>query len=179
MERIDTSKWKEFVIGDFFDVFKGTRLTKANMIEGGIKFVGSSAINNGETARISNDEHLHPANTITVCYNGSVGETFYQDEVFWASDDVNVLYPKFAMNKYVALFICPIIKNVGQKYAFVDKWKQEDMKNTKIKLPVATDGKPDWEYMENYMKTEFQIAEKHLRALQDFAQESPSAPESF
>ena len=149
---IDVNDWGKFKIDDIFNVVKGTRLTKANMKEGIIKFVGASAMNNGETHRIANDDHLHSANTITVCYNGSVGETFYQDEKFWASDDVNVLYPRFNMTKYMAFFVCPIIKSVGQKYAFIDKWKQEDMKNETIKLPITSTGEPDWQYMENYMR---------------------------
>lgn len=45
-------------------------------------------MNNGCTAMVGNTENMHPANTITVCYNGSVGETFYQDRPFLASDDV-------------------------------------------------------------------------------------------
>jgi hypothetical protein len=162
---IDVSGWGEFSIKDIFNVVKGTRLTKANMKEGNIKFIGSSAMNNGETQRIGNSGHLHPANTITVCYNGSIGETFYQDEPFWASDDVNVLYPKFELNKYIAFFICPIIKTVGQKYAFVDKWKQEDMKETIIKLPITSSGEPDWNYMESYMKSIMKETENNLAIL--------------
>ncbi|MBO7720465.1 restriction endonuclease subunit S [Candidatus Saccharibacteria bacterium] len=162
---IDVSRWGEFRIGDVFDVIKGSRLTKADMRDGVIKFIGSSAINNGETHRIANDEKIHPANTITVCYNGSVGETFYQDERFWASDDVNVLYPKFNMTKLVAMFICPIIKSIGQKYAFIDKWKQEDMKNDIIKLPTTSTGEPDWQYMEKYMKGQFEKSELVIKEL--------------
>ena len=90
---------------------------------------------------------------ITVCYNGSVGETFYQEEPFWASDDVNVLYPRFNLNKKIAMFLCPIIKTVGQKYVFIDKWKKEDMEKDKIKLPVDANGYPDFSYMENYIET--------------------------
>ena len=162
---IDVSGWGEFSIKDIFNVVKGTRLTKANMKEGNIKFIGSSAMNNGETQRIGNSGHLHPANTITVCYNGSIGETFYQDEPFWASDDVNVLYPKIELNKYIAFFICPIIKTVGQKYAFVDKWKQEDMKDAIIKLPITSSGEPDWDYMESYMKAVMDESENNLAIL--------------
>ena len=163
---IDVSGWGEFRIEDIFDVVKGTRLTKADMKDGTIKFVGSSAMNNGETHRIANNEKLHPANTITVCYNGSVGETFYQDEPFWASDDVNVLYPKFNMTKLMAMFVCPIIKSVGQKYAFIDKWKQEDMKNEIIKLPVTSTGEPDWQYMEDYMRNIMNKSEQIISDLQ-------------
>lgn len=159
---IDVSGWGKFRVGDLFDVVKGTRLTKADMKDGTIKFVGSSAMNNGETHRIANNEKLHPANTITVCYNGSVGETFYQDESFWASDDVNVLYPKFDMTKLIAMFICPIIKSVGKKYAFIDKWKQENMKNEIIRLPITSTGEPYWQYMEDYMRSIMSKSEKTI-----------------
>ena len=162
MVRIDTSGWKSFQIGDLFDVRKGTRLTKANMKPGEIRFIGSSAMNNGLTAMISNSENIHPANTLTVCYNGSVGETFYQDEPFWASDDVNVLYPKFEMNMYIGMFIAPIIKAVSTRFNFVDKWKQEVMTVSEIKLPAASDGQPDYAYMDQYMREVIKESEASL-----------------
>ncbi len=135
-----------------FEIVKGKRLTKADMKLGSINYIGATAFNNGITAKIANDEHIHPAGTITVCYNGSVGQTFYQAEPFWATDDVNVLYPKFKMNQQIAFFIMPIIQNIGQKYAFVDKWTKNKMEDTKIPLPVKTNGKPDFDFMENYMR---------------------------
>ena len=152
MAKIDTSGWKEFELGKLFKIVKGTRLTKADMRLGKNRFIGSSAMNNGLTAQIANDEKLHPANTITVCYNGSVGETFYQDEPFWASDDVNVLYPRFEMNRNIGLFIAPLIRSVGQKYAFIDKWRMEVMEKDCIKLPVDPEGNPDWDYMDSFME---------------------------
>lgn len=79
-QAVDVSEWCEFTIGHLFTVIKGTRLTKAHMTPGDIRFIGSSAMNNGCTATVGNTENMHPANTITVCYNGSVGETFYQDQ---------------------------------------------------------------------------------------------------
>lgn len=162
---VDVSEWKEFHIGELFDVVKGTRLTKANMIPGDIRFIGSSAMNNGCTAMVGNTENMHPANTITVCYNGSVGETFYQDQPFLASDDVNVLYPKFNMTKEIALFIAPLIKSVSARYNYVDKWKQEDMIADVIKLPVDASGKPDWAYMDAYMQGVMQKSELCINRL--------------
>lgn len=151
MSKIDTSTWEYFPINDLFTVTKGTRLTKANMRDGDIRFIGASSVNNGITAYISNNEHLHPENTITITYNGSVGEAFYQDETFWASDDVNVLYPKFQLNRNIAMFLIPLLKKAGQKYAFIDKWKKEDMEKDCIKLPVDDYHKPNFKYMENYI----------------------------
>lgn len=166
MTKIDTSKWKPFAIGSIFDVVKGTRLTKANMVPGTTRFIGSSAMNNGCTAMVGNTENVHPANTLTVCYNGSVGETFYQDEPFLASDDVNVLYPKFDMSRNIALFIIPLIKAISKKYNYIDKWKREVMISNKISLPVDSNGEPDWAYMDSYMSEVMRGTESDLEALQ-------------
>ena len=165
MTKIDISEWKPFAIGNIFDVIKGTRLTKAHMKSGDIRFIGSSSMNNGCTSLVGNTENMHPANTITVCYNGSVGETFYQDEPFLASDDVNVLYPKFNMNRNIALFIAPLIKAISARYNYVDKWKQDVMVADEIMLPVDINGEPDWAYMDEYMSAvmcETKICLEHL-----------------
>lgn len=152
MKQVNTTYWKVFRIDELFDVVKGKRLTKADMVEGKTNYIGATAFNNGITAKIGNSEYIHPAGTITVCYNGSIGQTFYQEEPFWATDDVNVLYPKFTNSKHIALFICPIIYKVSLNYAYVDKWTAEKMRSSKIKLPSTPDGLPDWKYMEEYMR---------------------------
>lgn len=152
---IDTSEWKEFPIGGesgLFDVVKGTRLTKADMIEGDINFISASSFNNGIAAHVGNTEHIHPGNLLTVSYNGSdIGRTFYQADPFWASDDVNVLYPRFAMTEHIALFLAPLIKEAGSSHMYKDKWLQTDMMAAKILLPISHDGRPDWNYMDAYM----------------------------
>jgi len=152
MKQVNTTYWKVFRVDELFDVVKGKRLTKADMVKGKTNYIGATAFNNGITAKIGNSEYIHPAGTITVCYNGSIGQTFYQEEPFWATDDVNVLYPKFTISKHIALFICPIIYKVSLNYAYVDKWTAEKMRSSKIKLPSTPDGSPDWKYMEEYMR---------------------------
>ena len=67
MTKIDISEWKPFAIGNIFDVIKGTRLTKAHMKSGDIRFIGSSSMNNGCTSLVGNTENMHSENTITVC----------------------------------------------------------------------------------------------------------------
>lgn len=151
-KKVDTREWASFALGALFNIVKGKRLTKAEMKSGETPFIGSSALNNGCTAMIGNDKNQHPENTITVCYNGSVGETFYQNKPYIASDDVNVLYPKFTMNRQIALFIVPMIKGISSRYDYIDKWKKEAMETDKIYLPVDKTGQPDWAYMEEYMR---------------------------
>lgn len=152
MKKIDIKDWQPFTLERLFDIVKGSRLTKADMKEGNIRYIGATAFNNGITNYIGNNEETHPAGTLTVCYNGSIGQTYYQDKEFWATDDVNVLYPKFSMNKYIALFLAPLIRSVGRNYAYTDKWKIEDMKSSIIYLPVDEQNQPNWGYIEQYMR---------------------------
>ncbi len=149
---LQVSQWKEYKLGALFDIQKGKRLTKADMIEGTDNYLGAIDNNNGVRQKISADKLWQP-NCITVNYNGSVGEAFYQSEPFWASDDVNVLYPKgWELNKYIGLFIATVIKAERPKYNYGRKWKKEIMKKSVIKLPTKN-GEPDWTYMENYIKS--------------------------
>ena len=120
------------------------------MIKGEIPFIGSSASNNGCTAYIDNNERLHSKNVITVCYNGSVGETFYQDKEFWASDDVNVLYPKFNLNDNNSMYFMTLIKKLKSKYDYSRKWTMELMKEDKIMLPVINES-VDLEYISKFI----------------------------
>lgn len=103
--------WREYKLSELFDFEKGKRLTKMDMIQGKINFLGAISDNNGVREKIETDIYWKP-NCITVNYNGSVGEAFYQEKPFWASDDVNVLYPKstWKMNKFIALFIITLLR---------------------------------------------------------------------
>ena len=154
---LNTNEWKGFRMGGkdsiLFTITKGSRLTKADQRDGRINYVGASAFNNGITNHIGNDDELCEAGTISVCYNGSIGEAFYQDEPYWATDDVNVLKPKFKLTPYIAIFIATVIKNESIKYAFNNKWTKELMEQSEIVLPAKADGTPDFDFMEHYIKS--------------------------
>ena len=150
---LDKIEWKTFKINELFSIQKGQRLTKAAQKTGDINYVGASAFNNGVTNHIGNTENLNIPNTISVCYNGSIGEAFYQEEAFWATDDVNVLTPKFTINRYIALFLCTVIKNESKRYTFNNKWTKDIMEKSMIPLPVTKDDKPDFAFMEKYISS--------------------------
>ncbi len=149
---LTSSAWQWFKLEDLFEIKKGKRLTKADMKRGNIPFIGSIDSNNGYREYIG-QKPIHDGNTITVNYNGSVAEAFYQPKPFWASDDVNVLYPKFTMNKFIALFIVSLIRLEKYRFNYGRKWHVERMNISTIKLPVTENEKPDYQFMEQYIKT--------------------------
>lgn len=161
MSKIDTSNWKPFRLGGrdgIFIIHKGNRLTKSNMKNGDVPYIGASAKNNGITAWVGNLENQISGKKITVAYNGSVGASYWQEENFLASDDVNfceantTAYPTFHLTKRVALFLCTIIRTMGEKYSYTDKWTKEAMEDSIIYLPVNEANLPDWEYMATFIK---------------------------
>jgi len=150
---IKIDAWREFLLGDLFTFHKGCRLTKQDMVDGQVNFIGAISENNGIRQKID-VEPMYEPNCITVNYNGSVGEAFYQTSPFWASDDVNVLYANgWTLNKHIAMFIATVIKANRYKFSYGRKWTLEKMKKSPIKLPTTTKGSPDWDYMEKYIKS--------------------------
>ena len=143
--------WPGFRYDYLFDIKKGQRLTKSKMTEGGTPFIGSIDSNNGQRQYVSASPN-HTGNTITVNYNGSVAEAFYQPKAFWASDDVNVLYPKFPLTPYIGLFVCSVIRQEKFRYNYGRKWHLERMNEAIMRLPSLADGSPDWAFMEDYIK---------------------------
>jgi hypothetical protein len=150
---LDTTDWKYFTLKELFDIQKGQRLTKANMLPGDIPYIGASAKSNGVTDRIGQGP-IHEGGTISVSYDGSVAEAFYQPDDYWASDAVNVLYPKgFKLTPRTALFICTVIRLEKYRFNYGRKWHLERMSESDIRLPVTPQGTPDWAYMEGYINS--------------------------
>lgn len=151
-QNIDTSNWHWFRIDELFELKKGKRLISHDFTQGSTPFIGSIENNNGLSAFIGKAP-LHTGNVITVNYNGSVGKAFYQATPFWASDDVNVLYPKFELNAYIGLFFVTIIEQERTRFAYGRKWNLKRMAQTRIKVPIKKTNHPDFDYMECFIKS--------------------------
>lgn len=151
-------EWKEFKIGELFDIVKGKRLTKENIKPGNINFLGAISSNNGIRERIETTTVWKP-NCISVNYNGSVGCSFYQEEPFYASDDVNICYSKenWILNRKRALFFCAVFKNFSQKFSYTQKWNKERMIESFVFLPI-TDDAPDFAFMESFVTAQQKLA---------------------
>ncbi|WP_336975105.1 restriction endonuclease subunit S [Bacillus thuringiensis] len=151
--KLEVLKWRDFVYEELFEIKKGKRVTKKDIRLGKTPFIAAIDSNNG-IREYCDLNPLHEGNVITVNYNGSgVAEAFYQNKPFWASDDVNVLYPRFKMNIYIAMFIITLIRKEKYRFSYGRKWHLERMKTSTIRLPIQDSNEPDWLFMENYIKT--------------------------
>ena len=155
VELPDSSKWKEFLFPEVFDMErgKGGTATNAKNNPGNNLYIGASGENNGIT-QYTSLEPTEQGNAITVANNGSVGASFFQKEDFLASSDVTVLRLKNKdLNSCIALFITTLIFDIAKSFDYGRKWGISRMKESKISLPVDLHGNPDWQLMEDYIKS--------------------------
>ena len=146
-------RWKEFYVSDVFTkIQRGKRLKTEDHIPGNVPYVSSSAMNNGVDDFIGNTEGIRKfQNCITIANSGSVGKTFFHEYEFIASDHVTALQAPH-MNKYIYMFIATVTKRLDEKYSFNREINEARINREKIMLPIDDEGKPDWEFMTQYMK---------------------------
>lgn len=150
---IKNKDFKEFSFKQLFNVKKGKRVRMSTLKSGPHIFISAIDHNNGVSAK-TNLEPNNPGNLITVNYDGNgVAEAYYQTKPFWALDSVNVLYPKFFLNPYIAMFLTTIIRKEKYRFSYGRKWHKERMEKSKINLPIDSNGNPDWQFMEDYIKS--------------------------
>ncbi|GAB6393987.1 MAG: restriction endonuclease subunit S [Bacteroidales bacterium] len=169
---LDTENWKWFRYDEIFDIKKGFFNKKPDeTLNGNIPFIGATDSNNGitsyhdyeviestsKTGEGNNapiEDKLFEPNCITVSNNGSIGYAFYQPKEFTCTHDVNPLYLKNKeLNIYIAMFLCSLIEMEKYRWAYGRKWRPVRMPSSLIKLPVTNDGTPDWQFMEDYIKS--------------------------
>lgn len=145
--------WQPFEYQELFEISRGIGPRRKDLDgTGTTPFVTSSDSNNGVTG-VTIMPPTHEGNTIGVNRNGSVAEAFYQPQPFCSTEDVHIFTPKFSLNPYIALFLTTLIRQEKYRFGYGRKWGIERMKKSIIKLPVTTEGEPDWNFMEQYIKS--------------------------
>lgn len=155
----NTNAWKEFILEELFYIKYGVNLELSNcrIVDNnseGINFVARTANNNGVVAKVQLIDGIKPqeAGLITCAGGGSVLSTFVQNEEFYSGRDLYILKPKQSLNIYQKLFCCQCIEINAYKYAY-GRQANKTLKTLRIKLPAKFDGTPDWDYMEQYIKS--------------------------
>lgn len=157
----DIREWRKFKVKEIFFTNENDKLprgkvhSKDDLLDGEEYFyVGAKKRNNGIMYRCGYcEDQISKGNCIVFICNGqgSVGYTNYMDVDFMASGDVALGYND-QLNKYNALFLVTMFDRERFKYSFGRKWGKY-LSETTIPLPVTKDNLPDWNYMEQYIKS--------------------------
>ena len=157
---INTIEWNKYKIGEIFNSYLSKDdIQSKNIVDGDVPLVSSGKENNGIVAYINDpNSKIWSSNTITV---DMFGKAFYQANQYHCVSHgrVNILEPKFNLSSNVLLYIVAVIEKVAAvKYDFDNMCTGKKLLNDEIYLP-SFNNQPDWNYMENYMKT----IEKNVR----------------
>ena len=133
---------------------KGKGNNHLESVENGISYLGATNRNNAVLDFVKPVEKMiQRGNCIAFIRNGegSMGYAVYKKENFIASADITVGYSPH-LNEYTGKFLTTVSDKVRGKYSFNYKRSDTRLKKEKIMLPVDENGKPDWAYMESYMR---------------------------
>ena len=170
MERIDTSGWKEFRLDSIF-IMKNTKSIVQKDVKpdsGTIPYVTASNSNNGVLMYIDcPPEWIDDGDCIMI---GGKTMTFsYQNEPFCSNDSHNIaLYLKDKTNatEMCYLFLITALRSaLYSRYSWGDSVSMKRIKDDVFFLPATADGKPDYAYMDQYMRDVMKESESSLENL--------------
>lgn len=160
---LNVQDWKYFLLKDICKITMGNKMDATAMTTDNpeYNFVGRSADNNGVAMKVDavyteNDELIepYPAGCITVALGGSLGSTYLQKEPFYTSQNVSVLeFPK-EVSDSAKLFLCTLIHNESlyKYFPFGRELNTHIRTDFGFTIPVDSDGNPNWQFMEDYIK---------------------------
>ena len=173
MKKIDTSTWKEFKISDLFDVKNSKSISDKRGLDfdenNPYDFIGRTPVNNGVQGKIvKQDFEPNNENTFSVT---QIGEKLclFRDNKWYACQNIFLLTPLYPELITAKFFICCIVTKTLKVVFGEDAYSSYPTKDTLsdmiVKLPATSDGQPDWNYMESYMKAVMKESEASLENL--------------
>ncbi len=156
---LNVESWKEFRLGDLSsEMYKAEAHVKGELecydvpSDNTIRFISRTEMNNGCDCYVLNNDlsGIEKANAIAI--GDTTATCFYQGEDFVCGDHMIICRADW-INLHTALFIISILKQEKYKYSYGRAFKMELISNTMLKLPATADNTPDWQFMEDYIKS--------------------------
>lgn len=160
MNKIDTSKWGDFLVGDLFDIHptKSYNMINSELLDDGDSpVVVNSAYNNG-IGGYSTQDTTETGNIITFSDTVDANTIYYQEEDFIGYPHVQGMYPigsyQDKWTRESLLFFVSVFRKTAltKGFDYGNKFRRDIAITLNVKLPIDTKGAPDWDYMESYIK---------------------------
>ena len=158
--KLSDRNWEEFQIQDLFDTYTGGDLILSDVVQGDIPIVSHTSENNGVDSysmEIENRPLFDHRKSISLGDRG----TFYaarQKDDFYIGTRVkamvfkDIIWETNNISKYAIDFIVTIINHEQFRFSY-GRNCTSGLNALIIKLPVDANGNPDYQFMEDYIKT--------------------------
>lgn len=169
--RLAAVKWGEFRLGDLFEInpTKWIRLGNSDILapNGNVPLVSNSSSDNGIMG-FSNLPANNAGNSLT-CSDTTLGADtmYYQRDAFIGYQHIQHLVPKVNMRPFsracafMVIAAAKVATN-NKKYDYGHKFNRDEMKATRIFLPVTSTGAIDFGFMEAFVGA---LEEEHMHDL--------------
>ena len=167
MEKLEDKEWKAFSITNLFMFKKGNQNNMNVLEEGKVPLISAKKINNGLKAFVSQNSKKHfEGNCISLNNDGDggAGLAYYQPAFMAVDSHVTILYHKQVLNKFQLIFLSKIISQQADRFGHAHSITQSRLSSYQLILPVDSAGKPDYAYMESYIKN--LMAQKYAEYLE-------------
>lgn len=188
-------KWKEFRIGDLFDILTSKKRFDANKIkilnEGKYPYIVRTSLNNGIKGYLNeSEEFLNDENTIS--FGQDTATMFYQSKPYFTGDKIKIVkYKNGLFNKINALYFLTVMNKSFVNFSWgSSSFNVDIIKDQTIMLPVTSDDSPDYAFMETFISAVQKLvikdvvlyADKKIAATKQAVHKNPSdykTPEGF
>lgn len=155
----DSQLWGEFRVEDLFDsIYKvasydDSELERVDVwSEKAIPYITRTDLDNSVKSLVLSTglANIEAGNAIVI---GDTTSTIsYQSGPFVAGEHIIAARADW-MNIYTGLFVTCLLRQERYRYSYGRAYKLDSIRNTELRLPVTSKGKPDWQWMENYIKS--------------------------
>lgn len=150
MNKISCNTWKTYSLSELgFLTYHGTRIKKTDRLNGDIIFLTAGKENLGVVGTIGNDIQIwHKPITIDM-----FGNCFYHD-YDCAGDDNIYAFVNDDISDLSKIYISTVInKTTTELYSYTEQFRQNDANIITVNLPAKSNGQPDWDYIDTFMRS--------------------------
>lgn len=156
LQDYDSMEWREFKLGNLFDVQTYKKRFDANKVdlvsEGGHPYVVRKSSDNGIKGYIREcTDYLNDGNTIS--FGQDTATSFYQEKPYFTGDKIKILKPKFQdfRKENALLFVAAITRSFSKFSWGNSSYSIQIIQNQKLCLPVKNN-KIDILFIETFIK---------------------------
>ncbi|MBF1667067.1 MAG: restriction endonuclease subunit S [Scardovia wiggsiae] len=166
MNKIDTSQWGTFSVGDLVDKLdlkflpersfnKAMDVSEYPSDEFNLPLVNAKHSNNGIMYYGRQNEWQHATMTIDIVGDGaaSTGDVYAQPQETGVLYNAYLVKPKEDVSENVLFYLATVIQRcIKDRFGYDNKCTWDKVKIEKVKLPIDSLGAPDWAYMDSFMQ---------------------------
>ena len=153
--KLNDREWKPFELRTIMQSVNSKSYHSDNLIfdnKNGIPYITRTAKNNGIYGFVKNQDEFYVNSGNTISFGAETASFFYQQHSYITGNKMYYLHNKH-LNKYNGMFISVCLhKNIKDCFSYSNGAIPERVMRKSVMLPVTDEGKPDYQFMEDYIK---------------------------